>query len=1522
MNPRSAETRATSIAVIGMAGRFPDAWNVAELWRNIAAGHESLRDHTDEELRAAGADPALLADPNYVKRGTVLDGVELFDAAFFGLSPREAEALDPQHRLFLETAWHALEDAGYAGDLRLPVGVFAGAGMNTYVFANLLGNRAAQIAIGPYQAMLANDKDYLATRVAYKLNLRGPSMMVQTACSTSLVALHVACQNLLAGQCDVALAGGVSVSLPQRTGYLFTEGMIFSRDGHCRPFDASASGTRASSGVGIVALRRLADAVRDGDQIRAVILGTSVNNDGARKIGYTAPSVDGQFEAIVAAQAAAGVEAGSIGYVEAHGTGTSLGDPIELAALDQAFAGAPRRGCALGSLKSNLGHLDAAAGIAGFIKTVLALEHRQLPPSLNFQAPNPQIDFDSSAFYVNTRLRDWPVGPTPRRAGVSSFGIGGTNAHAVVEEAPSRPQPQTTRTFALLTVSARSEAALAASTTALAEHLETTPAASLAEVAYTQHVGRRRFNSRLAVVAATHEQAISRLRQATSPFRALGTSDRDDCPVAFMFSGQGSQRVGMARELLECEPVFAAAFDECAEHASRHLGPDLRELIYGSSTTSANPERLTQTAFAQPALFAVEYALARMWMQWGIRPRGMIGHSLGEYVAATIAGVFALPDAIRLVIERARAMQAMPRGAMLSVAMPAASVARLGPGLDVAAVNSPELCVLSGPEEAVARLEGQLKASGIVCQRLHTSHAFHSEMMTPALEPLRRVLADIEMRAPRIPYVSNLTGTWIRPEEATSADYWTSHLRQTVRFADGVRTLTHDSSPILLEIGPGDTLCALARQTVRTAAADIVPSLSHARDPQPDSATAMMALGRLWCAGGAVDWARVHEHEQLQRTSLPLYPFERQRHWIEPQNPAPQPAELARAADVADMFFIPSWRRDAPLRARPRRESRAGTWMVFASTNPVAATLLEKLAERGDTVWTVRAGDRFAREDDRNVVIDPANRDHYEQLLASVAIPAESLTVLHLWNVTGPEMRGNADDAFYGPLYLLQALGQALDQRRATVVFATSGQHSVLDGECMDSMKALVSGPARVATQEMPHVRCVTVDLPQDVAVGDVPAIADALLEEPRHTLSGRVIAYRKGHRWVESHVSYRIEDSESVVLRQGGVYLITGGLGDIGLVLARDLAERFSARLALTTRTRFPGREQWAALAREHADTLEGRRAGTLLELERLGAEVMVVTGDAGDAAQVSRMLATVRGHFGALHGIVHAAGLGDAGLIARRTREDAAPVLAPKVIGTLAFEPAIATGELDFILLCSSINSITGGVGLVDYVSANAFLDAFADAHRAARTRVISVNWDMWSEVGMATRVVVPAAARDTRRRLLAEGIKSSEGVEAFHRALAAGLPRLAVITHDLPSVLNEIAKHERAESIAVGTAATDSGPQTPAPSVSAAVSHMAAADLTETQARVLGIWQELLGVSAIGLDEDFFALGGHSLLATGVLSRLRQACGVGLTLRAIFEAPTIRLLAAQIDAVRVPSAAAAPGSDANVEREEIEL
>ena len=1312
------------------------------------------------------------------------------------------------------------------------------------------------------------------------------------------------------------------MSLPQRTGYLFTDGMIFSRDGHCRPFDAHASGTRSSSGVGIVVLRRLADALRDGDRIRAVILGTAVNNDGARKIGYTAPSVDGQLEAIVAAQAAAGVDPGSIGYVEAHGTGTSLGDPIELAALDQAFVDAPRRGCALGSLKSNLGHLDAAAGIAGFIKTVLALEHGQIPPSLNFETPNPQIEFDSSAFYVNTTLRHWPAEQTPRRAGVSSFGIGGTNAHAVVEEAPSRPQPQTTRRFALLTVSARSEAALTASAAALSEHLETNPAASLAEVAYTQHVGRRRFSSRLAVVAATHEQAISRLRQTSSPFRAAVTSDRADCPVAFMFSGQGSQRIGMARELLESETVFAEAFDECAEHATRHLGVDLREIIYGSSTVSPDPERLTQTAFAQPALFAVEYALARMWMQWGIRPQAMIGHSLGEYVAACVAGVFSLPDALRVVVERARAMQQMPSGAMLSVGMAADDLARLDLGLDVAAVNGPALCVVAGPEGAVGRIEGQFKANGIVCQRLHTSHAFHSAMMTPAIEPLRRVLAGIEMRPPQIPYVSNLTGTWIRPEEATSIDYWTSHLRQTVRFADGVRTLTQESSPILLEIGPGDTLCTLARQQLRTVAADIVPSLSHPRDPQPDSAIAMTALGRMWCAGAAVDWARVHEHEQLQRTSLPLYPFERQRHWIDPEKAARPAAELPRTEDLADMFFIPSWRRDAPLRAHTRRESGAGAWMVFASSNPVADTLLGKLAERGDTVWTVRAGDRFAREDDRNFVIDPANRDHYQQLLASVAMPAEGLTVLHLWNVTGSEMRGNADDAFYGPLYFLQALGPALDRRRATVVFATSGQHSVLDGDCIDSMKALVSGPTRVATQEMPHVRCVTVDLPQDVVVGDVAAMADALLEERRHRLSGRVIAYREGHRWVENHVAYRIEDSDPVPLRQRGVYLITGGLGDIGLVLARDLAERFSARLALTTRTTFPGREEWARLAREHDHTLEGRRAATLIELERLGAEVMVVTGDAGDTAQVSRMLATVRGHFGALHGIVHAAGLGDAGLIARRTREDAAPVLAPKVTGTLAFEPAIASGELDFVFLCSSINAITGGLGLVDYVSANAFLDAFADAHRAARTRVISVNWDMWSEVGMATRVVVPAAARHARRKLLAEGITSSEGVEAFHRALAEGLPRLAVITHDLPGLLNEIGKLERAESIAVATPATDSDPQASAPSASTAASHAAAGDLTGTQAMVLGIWQELLGVTTVGLDDDFFALGGHSLLATGVLSRLRQSCGAVLTLRTIFEAPTVRLLAEQVDAVRATSVAATNGSDPDAEREEIEL
>jgi acyl transferase domain-containing protein/acyl carrier protein len=893
----SANITGSEIAIIGISGSFPGAKNVDEFWQNLQNGTESISFFTDEELSAYGLDTVTLNNPKFVKARAVLEDVELFDALFFGFNPREAEITDPQHRLFLECAYIALEDAGYDSEnYQGSIGVYAGASFSGYLL-NVYLNEDIIKSIDNHQLAIAGDKDYLTTRVSYKLNLQGPSFTVQTACSTSLVAVHLACQSLLNGECDMALAGGVSISSSRKSGYLYKEGGIGSPDGHCRAFDAQAQGTVGGEGVGIVVLKRLEDALVDGDTIHAVIKGSAINNDGSFKVSYTAPRIDSQAKVIQTAQVVAEVEPETITYIEAHGTGTSLGDPIEIAALTQAFrASTEKKGfCAIGSVKTNIGHLDAAAGVTGLIKTVLALKHQQIPPSLHFQEPNPQIDFANSPFYVNTKLTEWTTNGIPRRAGVSSFGIGGTNAHVILEEAPVQEQGEQGRKYHLLVLSAKTESALETATANLANHLKQHSHLNLADVAHTLGVGRRAFDHRRMVVCQDMNDAVKVLSTLDSQRVFTQYQQPANRPVVFMFSGQGTQSVNMGRELYQSEPTFTLAVDRCCELLKPHLSLDLRHILYPNETAQVT-EQLKQTSVAQPALFVIEYALAQLWMAWGVHPEAMIGHSIGEYVAATLAEVFSLEDALMLVAIRGRLMQQLPNGEMLSVQLPEAEIQPLlNRELSLAASNGPAYCVVSGATEAIAQLQQQLEVKGVTCRSLHTSHAFHSPMMEPILQPFTEQLQKLQLHPPKIGFMSNVSGTWITVAEATDPKYWVKHLRQTVRFSEGITELLKTQERIFLEVGPGRTLSTFVKQHHKDQVV-VLTSIRHPQEQQSDVAFLLNSLGQLWLAGVKVDWSNFYAHEQRYHIPLPTYPFERQRYWIEARKqPRKTAVELSKS---------------------------------------------------------------------------------------------------------------------------------------------------------------------------------------------------------------------------------------------------------------------------------------------------------------------------------------------------------------------------------------------------------------------------------------------------------------------------------------------------------------------------------------------------------------------------------------------------------------------------------------------------
>ena len=888
-NPQTSDTLSGSeIAIIGMAGRFPGAPNIAAFWNNLRDGVESISCFTDEQLLASGVDPEALKSARYVKAGAVLDGVELFDAAFFGFTPRAAAGMDPQQRLFLECVWEAIEAAGYDTErYKGPISVFAGAGMSSYLVNNLYANPEFFALAGMHQSYLTNTQDSLATLVAYKLNLRGACYTVGTFCSTSLVALHLACQSLLNFECDMAVAGGVKVAVPQHTGYWFEETGIVSPDGRCRPFDAKAQGTLFGNAVGVIVLKRLKDAIADGDSIDAVILGSATNNDGSLKVSYTAPSVAGQSEVIVEALANAGVPPETITYVEAHGTATALGDPTEVAALTRAFrSGTQKKGfCGLGSVKSNIGHVDSAAGVAGVIKTVLALKNKQIPPSLHFQEPNPNIDFASTPFYVNSTLSEWKSDGIPRRAGVSSFGIGGTNAHVILQEAPAAEPSSPSRSHQLLLLSARTKSALETATRNAIDFFKGHAGLNLADTAYTLQTGRRAFNYRRFIVCRDVDDTVSVLGGADSNRMATAHQDKRNPPVAFMFPGGGAQYVQMGAELYATEPIFREEVDRCCDILQSRLSLDIRQMIYPDVAAAEETiQKLNQTSIALPALFAMEYALAKLWMTWGIHPTAMIGHSSGEYVAACLAGVFSLEDALVLVARRGQLMQSRQGGNMLAVQLPENEIRSLiDSELSLAAINGPSSCTVSGAEKAVEDFKAQLTKRNVDCRLLHISIASHSSMMDPILDAFASEVKKTRRNRPQIPFLSNVTGTWITPEEAMAPDYWVRHLRHTVRFSDGVRELLKEPNRVFLEVGPGNTLSSLVKRHLSESGNQaVLSSIRHPNEQESDVGFILNTLGRLWLTGVEVDWSGFYKKEKRHRVRLPAYPFERRRYWVEP----------------------------------------------------------------------------------------------------------------------------------------------------------------------------------------------------------------------------------------------------------------------------------------------------------------------------------------------------------------------------------------------------------------------------------------------------------------------------------------------------------------------------------------------------------------------------------------------------------------------------------------------------------------
>lgn len=1536
--------RAEGIAIIGMSGRFPGASSTAQFWQNLSGGVESISFFSPEELEAAGVDPQVYQAPNYVPARPVLapEVVEQFDAAFFGYSPREAELTDPQHRVFLECAWEALEQAGY--DTRTYeglVGVFAGTNISTYIF------RADTTKLGDvnqYQLLAGNDKDSLTSSVSYKLNLRGPSLAVQTFCSTSLVATHLACQSLLNGECDLALAGGASISVPSVSGHLYEPGGMESPDGHCHTFDAQARGSMFGDGVGIVALKRLEDAIADGDYIQAVIKGSAINNDGSQKVSYAAPSVAGQAEVVLAALANANVPAESLSYIEAHGTATELGDPIEVASLTRAFrASTDQVGfCPIGSVKTNVGHLDRAAGISGLIKVVLSLQQEQIPPSLHFHSPNPEIDFEHSPFFVNTQLRAWPRGATPRRAGVNSLGMGGTNAHIVVEEAPIREPSGPSRPWQLLLLSARSAPALAQVKQRLSDFLRQQTDESIADVAYTLQRGRQRLEYRAALVCRDRSEALRLL--AEQPTQVDRAERRVDRPVAFLFPGVGEQYVGMAQELYQQEKEFRTVFDSCCDLLQKLLDIDLRPVVFppaGSRQTQGEPQPgsldlrallgrqpqdaqaaqvgdLQNTSIAQPLMFVVEYALAQLLRHWGIQPRAMLGYSVGEYVAACLAGVLSLEDALHLVAYRAQLISELPAGEMIAVSLPEERIAGyLSAQVNLAAVNSPAACVLAGPGEQIARVSARLQQDGIAVRRVETTHAFHSSMLASLQERLTTFVGTLQLNEPGIPYISNVTGTWITAEQATDPAYWAQHMCQTVRFASGAGALLQEAEYLLLEVGPGQSLASFVKQhptCTRERLPLIRATLPARADRGSEQAALCNVLGHLWLCGVAIDWHGFYAEERRLRLPLPTYPFERKRYWIATRHAADSLAGNLLASPetvmsrlkrepLADWFYAPGWRTAAPLPASAATPAQdAICWLLFLDAYGIGEHIAARLHERGEECILVQAGQGFAQLDEAHYMLRPAERADYTRLLNELGARGKRVQrIVHLWSL-GEALGERALCYGFSSLFALaQALGDSEGEHCQLTVVSDATQN-VTGDEPIAPIKATLIGPCFVLPQEYPRIQCRCIDIvvpaPGSRAYS---ALTRQLVSEITSTESERLVALRADRRWVPSFEAMHVESAadQPLPLRQGGVYLITGGLGGIGLAMAHFLAAEYQARLALVGRSGFPSRDQWQQLLEDQAgDERVKQRIQRIQELEALGAEVLVIQADVREKEPMRRAIAQVQQRFGTLHGVLHTAGVPGVGLTQFKTIEQAREVMGPKVEGTLVLEELLGDSDLELLVLFSSVTArMGGGPGQIDYSAANAFLGAFAQSWCREGRHTVAIDWGEWQwnawEAGLTGYdTQIQTFLKENRRKF---GIAFEEGSEALKRVLATGLSQVIVSTQNFPALVAESKRLTAAYAVEQGRALRQNQETHPRPELLDA--YLPARNEKEQQ--IVALWEELLGIIPVGINDNFFELGGNSLIGIDLIARLRKMFQLEvLASHVLYEAPTISTMALYLE------------------------
>ncbi|WP_156100742.1 type I polyketide synthase [Gillisia sp. Hel_I_29] len=1469
------------IAIIGMSGRFPKSNNINEFWEHLINGDELSKFYSDKELIEKGVSQNEIENLNYIKVDSRIDNSNTFDFSFFGYTPDEAAAMDPQIRLFHEHAWLALENAGYNPlSYKGKIGLYASASDNlNWRINNLLLKNEN---ISPFFLNQISNKNFLTTLISYKLNLRGPSYFIDTACSSSLTAVHVACRNLLLRECSMAIVGGVSVDSSTTIGYHYKKGGINSKDGHCRAFDHKSSGVISGEGIGLVVLKRLSDAIDSNDNIYAVIKSSSVNNDGKAKIGYTAPSIEGQFDCIKAAYGAAKISPDSISYIETHGTGTRLGDPIEIEALNKVFENYKNHTCAIGSVKNNLGHLDVAAGITGLIKTVLALKNKQIPPTINYEKPNHRINFNDGPFYVNTKLTKWVANDTPLRAGVSSFGIGGTNAHILLEENMDERKQEDSYNYKLLRFSARTEGSLERYTEKFLKYLKSDYSHNIADISYTLQKGRHDFMHRKFLVCDSKADAIMQIEQG----KLLSSNLRDSTlksNIVFMFPGQGSQYIDMCLDLYKNDNVFRSIMNDGFKLLENLSGENYEDIIYKSQINKDSEEKINKTIYAQPLLFLIEYALAKLLMAWGINPDFMIGHSLGEYSAACISNVFSFEEGLTLVYKRAALINSVDKGEMLAVSVSEAQILPfLNDDVSIAAINSPELLVISGTIQAMKEITKRLKNRDIAYMNLKASHAFHSKMMEPIKDKFKSCFENVLCSDMQIPIVSNLSGKPILSEEASSSNYWTKHLLETVNFSKGIEFLLKANDTVFIEIGPGNALTNLVKRNnrrlnLKNTSISVVRSAKKSVD---DNKELLLALGTLWSKGIDVNWDKYYYGKTRYKVPIPTYSFDTPvfQSKVNPMNLLKHNNFIetkTNRRNVLDWFYLIEWKKSF-ISETSNIKILSNCFLIFLDNDEFSKALTDKLKIDGNDVIIVKKGSSYSKTENFEYEINPLRENDYELLFQDISINNKVFDqIIYCWGIGNSKINfesndfkprfQQANDVLLSLLKIYNNFRLEDYEKNIKLTVFSNLNHEILHGDSLNYNTASTSSMLRILSQENNKIKAFQID----VNVNETNT--DLILNELKYNFSDLVIGYRGKQRWTQRYENIKLGTlkNETKVIKYG-LYVITGGLGKIGYAFAKYLIETYEAKVILLGRSILPPSNEW-----DNILICEDYDLNIIEKIEKLKSlkdNVDYYQCDVSNFKSFSSVIENIEEKYNQINGVIHAAGVTNHNtfrFIKDVTNSVMEEHFKPKLNGLINLYKILYTKKVDFVWITSSLSTVLGGVTYMPYAAANGFMNSFVNANKNEISNWYCVNLDAISENNN-------------------KAINFKELMVVFERSFSFENNTEIIISVDS---LGE--KLEKDNTLLLKNV-EPTGMITERPSM--VVAYKDATSPTEKQLQI--IWVDFFKLERIGIQDDFFDLGGDSLKAITIMKRISNVFGIEISIHSFYDKLSIEKIALEID------------------------